>query len=146
RRYKTDRHRGHVVPAERYAEKGVEPGWHCHTPIPTGRIIGAAQSLPTCPYGGAMSEGGVRRRTLLGSAAIGAALVPLGAASAARAGDAGRRPIFTLGVASGDPFPDRVMIWTRLAPEPTAPDGGMPNHLAVVEWELARDERFHRVV
>ena len=36
---------------------------------------------------------------------------------------------FTLGVASGDPLPDAVVLWTRLAPEPLAADGlgGMPD-------------------
>ena len=29
---------------------------------------------------------------------------------------------FTLGVASGDPLPDSVVLWTRLAPEPLAVD------------------------
>jgi hypothetical protein len=35
---------------------------------------------------------------------------------------------FTLGVASGDPLPDGVVLWTRLAPGPLAEDGpgGMP--------------------
>ena len=32
---------------------------------------------------------------------------------------------FTLGVASGDPWPDGVVLWTRLAPEPLE-GGGMP--------------------
>ena len=30
---------------------------------------------------------------------------------------------FTLGVASGDPLPDSVILWTRLAPDPLARDG-----------------------
>jgi hypothetical protein len=32
---------------------------------------------------------------------------------------------FTLGVACGDPRPYRANIWTRLAPRPLRPDGGM---------------------
>ena len=32
---------------------------------------------------------------------------------------------FTLGVASGDPEPDGVVIWTRLAPKPLEAGGGM---------------------
>ena len=32
---------------------------------------------------------------------------------------------FTLGVASGDPHPDSVMLRTRLVPRPLQPDGGM---------------------
>ncbi|HET6732862.1 alkaline phosphatase D family protein [Mycobacterium sp.] len=54
---------------------------------------------------------------------------------------------FTLGVASGDPAPDGVVIWTRLAPNPLADDGlgGMPARAVDVEWEVAGDERFTRV-
>ncbi|HWO64160.1 MAG TPA: alkaline phosphatase D family protein, partial [Umezawaea sp.] len=55
---------------------------------------------------------------------------------------------FTLGVASGDPTPDSVLLWTRLAPVPLAEDGmgGMPSRAVEVAWELARDERFRAVV
>ncbi|MGC0403724.1 alkaline phosphatase D [Streptomyces sp. SAI-126] len=58
--------------------------------------------------------------------------------------DAARIPSdpFTLGVASGDPLPDSVLLWTRLAPAPFEPDGGLPQQYVVVEWELALDERF----
>ncbi len=49
---------------------------------------------------------------------------------------------FTLGVASGDPLPDSVLIWTRLAPEPFAEDGGLGQQRVVVSWEVALDEWF----
>lgn len=52
---------------------------------------------------------------------------------------------FTLGVASGDPLPDAVVIWTRLAPEPLAPGGGMPLRPLLVRWEVAEDEGFRRI-
>src|SRR5690349_18112775 len=52
---------------------------------------------------------------------------------------------FILGVASGDPLPDGVVLWTRLAPDPIN-GGGMPDAIVPVEWELAEDERFHRTV
>ncbi|GGQ78206.1 alkaline phosphatase D family protein [Kitasatospora griseola] len=53
---------------------------------------------------------------------------------------------FTLGVASGDPLPDAVVLWTRLAPRPLEPGAGMPPTGNVkVGWEVARDERFRRV-
>jgi alkaline phosphatase D len=52
---------------------------------------------------------------------------------------------FTLGVASGDPLPDRVVLWTRLAPRPLA-GGGMPDQDVAVAWEVAADERFAEVV
>lgn len=53
---------------------------------------------------------------------------------------------FTLGVASGDPLPDAVVIWTRLAPEPLDSRGGMPYRDRRVRWEVATDERFRHVV
>ena len=53
---------------------------------------------------------------------------------------------FTLGVASGDPRPDRVVLWTRLAPDPQAPGGGVPPEEIPVRWEVASDERFARRV
>lgn len=52
---------------------------------------------------------------------------------------------FTLGVASGDPLPDRVILWTRLVPDPQAPDGGMAPETFAVRWEVAHDERFTKV-
>ena len=52
---------------------------------------------------------------------------------------------FSLGVASGDPEADGVVIWTRLAPEPLA-GGGMPREAVAVTWEVAHDERFETVV
>ncbi|MDW6063267.1 alkaline phosphatase D family protein [Streptomyces sp. FXJ1.4098] len=54
---------------------------------------------------------------------------------------------FTLGVASGDPLPDAVVLWTRLAPRPYEPGNGLPDEgFVYVDWEIAHDERFRRVV
>jgi alkaline phosphatase D len=40
---------------------------------------------------------------------------------------------FTLGIASGDPLPDSVVLWTRLAPDPLN-GGGMSNNPFPVQW------------
>ncbi|MCA3699160.1 MAG: alkaline phosphatase D family protein [Brevundimonas sp.] len=53
---------------------------------------------------------------------------------------------FTLGVASGDPWPDGFVLWTRLAPRPLEPGYGMPPAIYEVVWELADDEGFRSVV
>jgi alkaline phosphatase D len=53
---------------------------------------------------------------------------------------------FTLGVASGYPEPTAVVLWTRLAPEPLAPGGGLAPEAVPVEWEIAEDDAFRRVV
>jgi alkaline phosphatase D len=52
---------------------------------------------------------------------------------------------FKLGVASGAPLPTAVVIWTRLAPRPLD-GGGVGNRRVPVDWEVARDERFRRIV
>jgi alkaline phosphatase D len=53
----------------------------------------------------------------------------------------------SLGVASGDPLPDSVVLWTRLVPKPFEPEGGMPTTRSVpVQWQVAADEKMQRVV
>lgn len=53
---------------------------------------------------------------------------------------------FTLGVASGDPTPSGGVLWTRLAPRPFEPDGGMEGIRVTVDWEVADDEAFTKIV
>ncbi|MEU8567614.1 alkaline phosphatase D family protein [Streptomyces pathocidini] len=52
---------------------------------------------------------------------------------------------FTLGVASGDPLPGSVVLWTRLAPKPYEPGNGLPEARIPVSWEVAHDRRFSRI-
>jgi len=52
---------------------------------------------------------------------------------------------FSLGVASGEPLPDSVVLWTRLAPDPLN-GGGMPQHNVPVHWQIATDESMRQVV
>ena len=93
-----------------------------------------------------------RRDFLTYGAAIGAgAMTPVIASGTADARTHAlrlRRDPFTLGVAAGDPEPDGVVLWTRLAVDPLADDGlgGMPNLRIPVAWQVATDERFRRVV
>ncbi|MFK0168128.1 alkaline phosphatase D family protein [Streptomyces sp. NPDC090306] len=88
-----------------------------------------------------------RRRFLTaGAAALGAAATAqLWLPGSARAAE-GALPagVFSLGVASGDPLPDGIVLWTRLAPDPLD-GGGMPDRSVVVTWELAEDERFAKI-
>lgn len=53
--------------------------------------------------------------------------------------------LFSLGVASGEPWPNSVVIWTRLARHPLQ-GGGMPASPIAVQWEVATDERMRTVV
>jgi len=52
---------------------------------------------------------------------------------------------FSLGVASGDPLPDGVVLWTRLAPDPLN-GGGMPPENVRVEWQVATDQKMQQIV
>ena len=89
-----------------------------------------------------------RRGVLVGagSLALAAALsrLPLDLAYGAAANH-GSDP-FTLGVASGDPLRDSIVLWTRLAPEPLRADGGMEPRPVEVRWEVAKDESMKHVV
>ncbi|MCZ6743037.1 MAG: alkaline phosphatase D family protein, partial [Alphaproteobacteria bacterium] len=60
--------------------------------------------------------------------------------------DPGKTGLFKLGVASGEPEPDGMVLWTRLAPRPTSRRGGMPNEPAQVAWEIAKDSDMSTVV
>jgi alkaline phosphatase D len=53
---------------------------------------------------------------------------------------------FTLGIASGYPTPDSMVLWTRLAPSPLEPGGGMPPEVIPVDWAIATDEHMRAVV
>ena len=52
---------------------------------------------------------------------------------------------FSLGVASGDPTHDGVVLWTRLAPDPLS-GGGMSPEPVEVRWEVATDEAMRQIV
>jgi alkaline phosphatase D len=121
----------------------------------------------------ATSPGPVTRRTVLGAGAVGAVGLALGACSgddqsdeassdATSANATTTTPLktedlppvpdglpgalFTIGVASGDPLPDSVMLWTRLVADPLDPTGGLPDAPVPVAWEVATDEGFTSVV
>jgi alkaline phosphatase D len=82
-----------------------------------------------------------RRRLLLAGAAVALAPACSSVAGPALAPDAlaAQVPRFELGVASGQPQPQAVVLWTRL----TGP--ALPPQVSVV-WELAADPGFTRIV
>lgn len=51
---------------------------------------------------------------------------------------------FKLGVASGSPLPNSVVLWTRLAPNPLE-GGGLDPQSIKVKWEVAYDEAFNKI-
>ncbi len=65
------------------------------------------------------------------------------------AGAAPRPPrdrVFRHGVASGDPRPRRVVIWTRVSPTPDAVPGSGVGPRVPVSWQVATDPSFRDVV
>ncbi len=99
------------------------------------------------------------RRQLLAGAGAGAAALPFGSRLAGHRAEAQSLPLgvafdpapFTLGVASGDPLPESVILWTRLAPEPLVEAGASlggsgVNEAVEVDWVVAEDPRLRRVV
>lgn len=95
---------------------------------------------------------GPRRRSVVAAtASSSAALLPLAAgAPAAQAADrpqpARRAGVFAHGVASGDPLPDGVLLWTRVTPSPDALPGSGRGAATEVAWEVAEDADFRTVV
>lgn len=91
-----------------------------------------------------------RRRFLIGAGSLSGLLVagslaPACAVSQTKKLSPGSDP-FTLGVASGDPAPDGVVLWTRLAPDPLN-GGGMPAAQDIpVQWRVAKDAAMREVV
>ncbi len=93
------------------------------------------------------SEGGLSRRLFLAYSSALAALPTL-----ARRCESVEKKVtfsanpFSIGVASGDPDATSVVIWTKLAPRPLDPDGGMKPEAVSVSWEVAEDEGLKKVV
>ncbi|MFF1414739.1 alkaline phosphatase D family protein [Streptomyces sp. NPDC058289] len=91
-----------------------------------------------------------RRRTVVLAAAATAALVPIAALGAeaahAATGTTEDAPSFLHGVASGDPLPDGVLLWTRVTPTAGAVPGSGAGPAVAVGWEVAEDKAFSRIV
>lgn len=91
-----------------------------------------------------MPEFVLNRRQALTGAALAAGALAVGTRSAAAAPVADTADPFLLGVASGDPLPDSVILWTRLVRDPLAA-ASMSNRKVGVAWQISEDERFRRV-
>ncbi|MGB4116581.1 MAG: alkaline phosphatase D family protein [Polaromonas sp.] len=88
-----------------------------------------------------MNQQIIQRRQWLQWAALGAAglYLPRSAWTQTAVGS----NIFSLGVASGSPTHDSVVLWTRLMPPFAQPPGSAG---VSVRWEVAHDDKFSRIV
>ena len=90
----------------------------------------------------------ISRRTLVlgGLAAAGASALPV--RTTVIAATAAVPYPFQLGIASGEPDANSVVLWTRLAPSPLNADGqgGMANADVVVDWQVSTTDTFSTLV
>ncbi len=93
-----------------------------------------------------IAKEGLNRRLFVAYTASLASLPQLNRASWAQSAPNFTSDPFSLGVASGDPDSRGMVLWTRLAPRPLEPFGGMPNEAIEVGWEVAEDDTFRKVV
>jgi len=103
------------------------------TPLPASSSSAPARSGPT-----------LSRRTVLRTGAIAGAAAVVTVPGAA--GAAASTPLFGHGVASGDPLPDAVMLWTRVTPTAASAPGSGTGPDTTVRWEVSRDRDFTSVV
>lgn len=83
-----------------------------------------------------------RRLFLLDAARLSAAL---SAASLGACASSAKGPYpFSLGVASGSPLPDSVILWTRILSEPLKAES-TPAIAMTVRWEVGHDEAFRSI-
>jgi alkaline phosphatase D len=116
-------------------------GYLCVT---SGSVTDTHNRPRTSVPGAGPASGHPRRRTVVAATAASAALLPLagGLPSAYAAGS----PAFLHGVASGDPLPDGVLLWTRVTPSSDAVPGSGKGAPVKVTWQVAEDEGFENVV
>ncbi|GAA3211448.1 alkaline phosphatase D family protein [Actinocorallia longicatena] len=76
----------------------------------------------------------------LGGAGVAAAALLPGAAHAAPT------PSFQHGIASGDPLPHAVILWTRVTPTPESLPGSGNGPSVPVDWQVATDADFTAIV
>lgn len=104
----------------------------------------------TCANGvvktGATAEFANRRQFLVGSFGIAAGMGVLGSGVLSAPAPASVNRPFVHGVASGDPLPDAVLLWTRVTPVPNALPGSGKGVAVTVRWEVALDAAFDPVL
>lgn len=91
----------------------------------------------------------VDRRTVLratGAATLGAAVAGSLAGSLSHIAAADPDPTFAHGIASGDPLPNSVLLWTRVTPTPESQPGSGVGPAVTVGWEVAADPAFAAIV
>jgi len=87
-----------------------------------------------------------RRRFLQALAALGMSSLAPGAYAQIQTRPRFSADPYSLGIASGYPTSSGVALWTRLAPAPGEPGGGMGPGAVEVKWDIAEDDKMSRIV
>lgn len=88
----------------------------------------------------------IDRRTLLAAGLVTAGAAALPAPAEAATATASTVNAFQHGVASGDPLPDRVLIWTRVTPTAASTPGSGVGPQVLVRWEVSPTSSFATVL
>ncbi|MCR5976238.1 alkaline phosphatase [Gordonia jinghuaiqii] len=89
---------------------------------------------------------GTTRRAFLRTGAVVTGTALAAPAVVARAAPRPRDEVFGHGVASGDPLPNGVILWTRVTQTPASTPGSGIGPACSVQWEIARDAGFSAIV
>src|SRR4051795_10305150 len=92
------------------------------------------------------AEGAVDRRTLLRAAGLTAGATVVATATLSGGASAAVNTAFQHGVASGDPLPGGILLWTRVTPTPESTPGSGAGPTVEVRWQVATDAAFSAVV
>ncbi|WP_182920364.1 alkaline phosphatase D family protein [Nocardioides cavernaquae] len=92
------------------------------------------------------NSGQLGRRALIKGTAATAAAVAATTAITTGAASAATSAYFQHGVASGDPLPGAVVLWTRVTPTATSLPGSGVGPSITVTWQVARDAAFTTIV
>ncbi|MCD6639896.1 MAG: alkaline phosphatase D family protein [Nocardioides sp.] len=87
-----------------------------------------------------------RRTVLAGSVGAGLAAATATPSALADSVTGDRWKVFAHGVASGDPLPRAVVLWTRVTPTRHATPGSGRGPRVSVVWQVATDRRFRTIV
>src|SRR5688572_17096123 len=86
------------------------------------------------------------RRQVLRSAGVAAVAGTMATSTPAGAFSATATGRFGYGIASGDPMPDSVLLWTRVTPTTESVPGSGIGPDVSVGWEVAADSGFRKIV
>src|SRR5215213_5839732 len=138
------------VRASALAETALQRGFCRFRELAGGiRFTLLCDAAPVRPRDAAAMHGNwdtrISRRTLLRTGGAAAVVLYGSAIPSASAGPSFTDYPFKLGVASGEPTPDGIVLWTRLAPDPLN-GGGLGDAGYRVRFEVAKDPSFLNIV